>query len=126
VASSFSAFPGTRVPQIFKPPASKRLPQATLPCVGGNANTNFACPAQAWRRRALWRGCFSVVHPAALSIAVMESMALPKTDAPPLSGAGGRGGFLFGDGFFAFEVSDAALAFFAFVVLFAHIFFTLL
>jgi hypothetical protein len=43
-----------------------------------------------------------------------------------LSGGRGRGGLLFWGGFFAFEVSDAALAFFGFVVLFAHKFFTLL
>jgi hypothetical protein len=42
------------------------------------------------------------------------------------SGGRGRGGLFLGGGFFAFEVSDAALAFFAFIVLFAHKFFTLL
>jgi hypothetical protein len=68
--------------------------------------------------------------PAAISRTAAASTPIPKSGAPPSSGgwgrSRGRGGLLFRGDFFAFEVGDAALAFFAFVVLFAHIFFTLL
>jgi hypothetical protein len=51
-----------------------------------------------------------------------------KSGGPPQSSSRGRGrgGLLLRGGFFALEVGDAALAFFALIVLFAHIFFTLL
>jgi hypothetical protein len=57
-----------------------------------------------------------------------EQPAIPKRGYVHLllSGGRGRGGFFLGDDFLAFEISDAALALFAFIVLFAHKFFTLL
>jgi hypothetical protein len=45
---------------------------------------------------------------------------LQKSDPNSRSGGCGRGGFLFGRGFFAFEIRVATLALFNFVRLFSH------